>query len=224
MRKIFYFTFFLTVFVFSACKDTKNNKTNTSESDTIFNLVNDSLKCNDSLLYNTGLDSIQNDSVRDALLTEASKVSAHGEIAKTEANKNFYADKSGIGVIKLGENIKNIPPKSEGLYDKKELISDGHGGRICLIYYKNEQIIEIDIDKNNIIKSIRITSPSIKTIDGISQFMDYKTLLKNQEFKKYIGKIHRTEMSVFELNGIRYELEENIKGDNKYVSAIIIGK
>ena len=54
--------------------------------------------------------------------------------------------------------------------------------------------------------------------------MDYKTLLKNPEFKKYIGKIHRTEMSAFELNGIRYELEENIKGDNKYVSAIIIGK
>lgn len=183
-------------------------------------VIEDSTNSCDSISHE--YDTLKNDSVRLEELRQASVVSAHGEFSRTEVNRKFVLDKDGIGVIKLGTNINDLPNKYDGLYDFKKLSSNGMGGKLCLVYSKKEQIVEIDYDnKTNIINSIRITSPSIKTIDGICQFMSYGAIIKSDKVKALLQ--GKGDVYNFVLNGVRYELEENIKG-NKYVSAIVVTK
>ena len=183
-------------------------------------VIEDSTNSCDSISHE--YDTLKNDSVRLEELRQASVVSAHGEFSRTEVNRKFVLDKDGIGVIKLGTNINDLPNKYDGLYDFKKLSSNGMGGKLCLVYSKKEQIVEIDYDnKTNIINSIRITSPSIKTIDGICQFMSYGAIIKSDKVKALLQ--GKGDVYNFVLNGVKYELEENIKG-NKYVSAIVVTK
>ena len=183
-------------------------------------VIEDSINSCDSISHE--YDTLKNDSVRLEELRQASVVSAHGEFSGTEVNRKFVLDKDGIGVIKLGTNINDLPNKYDGLYDFKKLSSNGMGGKLCLVYSKKEQIVEIDYDnKTNIINSIRITSPSIKTIDGICQFMSYGAIIKSDKVKALLQ--GKGDVYNFVLNGVKYELEENIKG-NKYVSAIVVTK
>ncbi len=225
MRRYFIGFIILTCFFCLSCTNGKNNKNdnNFGDSDSVTIDIDKTKK--DTLLTTTDSSLMSvDDSVRISTLKEASKVSSHAEITRTESNKKYYADNKGIGIITLGDKISKLPGKCEGLYDQKKLISDGAGGRICLIYSKNEQIIEIDFDnKTDVIKSIRITNPSLKTVDGISLFMDYNTILKNNTIKQHISNNNTDDCFKFELNGIKYEISENNRGD-KFVSAIIIEK
>ena len=82
----------------------------------------------------------------------------------------------------------------------------------------------MEVDFNNSTKritAIRITSPSIKSEDGINQFMNYNSLLKIDKVKKAVGNRDRDEVYDFKVDGVTYELDENITGV-KYVSAIVV--
>ena len=226
MKGLLTFPILLIVLFCIACSDSKkNNAEKSHDNDSVLNTVLDSVALDDSLMMMSDSNAIVNDSVRQAILQEASKVSAHGEIAKTQTNQDFTLGQNGIGIIKVGGRVSDLPNKYDGLYDKKKIISDGAGGKICLLYSKNEQIIELDFNKkSDKINSIRLTTPSIKTEDGIRQFMDLKSILKIDKVKKVLGSKKQDDLFSFELNGIRYELDENLKGDNKFVSSIVIGK
>ena len=221
MRYFILCIFIFSIFIFVSC----TNCTTSNKNDVI--KTNDSIMIEDSLSLKDSLsdeyDSLtRDDSLRLEELQKASVVSPHGELPKTEMNNNYFMDKNGISVIKIGAKITELPDNFEGLYDNKKIVSNGLGGKLCLIYYKKEQIFEVDYDnKTNIINSIRITSPSIKTEDGICQFMDYNSILRIDKVRQIIA--GKNNVYNFVLNGVRYELEENIKG-NKYVSAIVVGK
>jgi len=214
-----YMCVFTFLYLVSCTHKYKNNaKSEDTNSGNI--VIEDSTNSCDSISHE--YDTLKNDSVRLEELRQASVVSAHGEFSRTEVNRKFVLDKDGIGVIKLGTNINDLPNKYDGLYDFKKLSSNGMGGKLCLVYSKKEQIVEIDYDnKTNIINSIRITSPSIKTIDGICQFMSYGAIIKSDKVKALLQ--GKGDVYNFVLNGVKYELEENIKG-NKYVSAIVVTK
>ncbi len=144
-------------------------------------------------------------------------VSKRGEMTIQKVNDDFALQGNGIGVVRIGSDITKLPASYKGLYDKKNL----EGGEL-LFYKAKELILEVTYNKNNkLINSIRVTSPTIKTEDGISQFMTFDALMKIEKAKKAIGKKNKFNLESFNIDGITYEMEENIEGD-KYVSAIII--
>ncbi len=223
MRFFIYFQLFCFCFFCFSCSEKKRQNKPVISDSLLVNLSDSSL-IDDTV--NIELDNTlsESDSIRIAELKQASKVSAHGEISKTNVNNSYYLDNTGIGIVKIGNNAKALPSKQDGLYDKVKFDSNGVGGKVCLLYYNNEQILELDCDKKNIITSIRVTSPSIKTVDDVCQFMDFKSVIKLNNVRKVIGKQKTDDIYSFDINGIHYELEENIKGDNKFVSAIVVNK
>ena len=144
-------------------------------------------------------------------------VSRRGEKNTQTIIDDFALQGNGIGVVRIGTDIKKLPHVAKGLYDKKK-IEKGE----LLLYTGNELILEVMYNKRtNLINSIRVTSASIKTEDGISQFMNYNALMKNEKARKAIGNKNKYNLDAFIIDGITYELEENMEGE-KYVSAIII--
>ena len=149
-------------------------------------------------------------------------VSERGEKSLKPMNKNFIVTDKGVGAVKLGADVYRLPKKEEGLYDLLKIVSNGNDGKVCLVYSKKEQIMEVDFNNStNRITAIRITSPSIKSEDGINQFMNYNSLLKIDKVKKAVGNRDRDEVFDFKVDGVTYELDENITGV-KYVSAIVV--
>ena len=149
-------------------------------------------------------------------------VSERGEKSLKPMNKNFIVTDKGVGAVKLGADVYRLPKKEEGLYDLLKIVSNGNDGKVCLVYSKKEQIMEVDFNNStNRITAIRITSPSIKSEDGINQFMNYNSLLKIDKVKKAVGNRDRDEVYDFKVDGVTYELDENITGV-KYVSAIVV--
>jgi hypothetical protein len=51
--------------------------------------------------------------------------------------------------------------------------------------------------------------------------MNYNALMKNEKARKAIGNKNKYNLDTFMIDGITYEMEENMEGE-KYVSAIII--
>ena len=144
-------------------------------------------------------------------------VSRRGEKNTQTIIDDFALQGNGIGVVRIGTDIRKLPPVAKGLYDKKKT----EKGEL-LLYKGKELILEVMYNKkNNLINSIRVTSASIKTEDGISQFMNYNALMKNEKARNAIGNKNKYNLDSFIIDGITYELEENMEGE-KYVSAIII--
>ena len=144
-------------------------------------------------------------------------VSRRGEKNTQTIIDDFALQGNGIGVVRIGTDIRKLPPVAKGLYDKKKT----EKGEL-LLYKGKELILEVMYkNKNNHINSIRVTSASIKTEDGISQFMNYNALMKNEKARNAIGNKNKYNLDSFIIDGITYELEENMEGE-KYVSAIII--
>lgn len=214
--KKFLYIFAFACFLLAGCKES-------GKSDHKANGLSASIENADTFSDSVADEGFLDDDIVDA--DQAQNVaSAHSETTKTKANEKFFVDKNGIGIIKVGENVKDLPAEYEGLYDQKKIVPNGSGSNVCLIYANKEQIMEIDYNnKTNKITSIRLTSPSIMTEDGIKQFMGYSSLLKMDKVRQAIGNKSKDDVFDFTIDGVRYELDENIKGD-KYVSAIVVGK
>lgn len=178
----------------------------------------DSLPSDDSLMVNV-YEIVDDSSVSHTSSQPSTsvKVSKRGEVTENKVNDDYTLQGNGIGMVRIGTDITKLPSQLKGLYDKKK----NEGGEL-LLYNGNDLILEVAYNKKtNLINTIRVTSASIKTEDGISQFMDLNTLMKNDRVKKAIGNKNKYNIDSFDINGITYELEENIEGE-KYVSAIII--
>ena len=193
--------------------DSKDSVKDIDKIDTIDSIhINDSVSVN---VYEVVEDTNANND-GDAQ-SPAIKVSKRGENTVQNINDDFALQGNGIGAVRIGTDISKLPKADKGLYDKKSI----EGGE--LLFYKGKDLIlEVTYNKkNNLINSIRVTSPNIKTEDGICQFMNFDTLMKNEKARKAIGKKNKYNLESFSIDGITYEMEENIEGD-KYVSAIII--
>lgn len=223
MKSYSFIVILTTAFLMSCsnCTDNKN-KPNVSDKDSIditerIDTV-DSLARIDSLSVNVYevVEEEENDSLNGNEVSGGT-ISKRGEKIVQTINDDFSLQGNGIGVVRIGSDITKLPSAFKGLYDRKAV----EGGEL-LFYNGKDLILEVAFNKkSNLINSIRVTSPNIKTEDGICQFMDYNSLMKNDKAKKAIGKKNKYNLDSFNIDGITYELEENIEGD-KYVSAIII--
>ena len=137
------------------------------------------------------------------------------EDSTKQSDGRFIADKAEMNAVNVNvseRGEKSLKPMNKNFID----------GKVCLVYSKKEQIMEVDFNNStNRITAIRITSPSIKSEDGINQFMNYNSLLKIDKVKKAVGNRDRDEVYDFKVDGVTYELDENITGV-KYVSAIVV--
>ena len=127
-------------------------------------------------------------------------VSRRGEKNTQTIIDDFALQWNGIGVVRIGTDIRKLPPVAKGLYDKKKT----EKGEL-LLYKGKELILEVMYNKkNNLINSIRVTSASIKTEDGISQFMNYNALMKNEKARNAIGNKNKYNLDSFIIDGITY--------------------
>ena len=222
-----YYSFILllssTAFILSCsnCSDNKNKPTvSDKDSTNITERIDtvDSVARKDSVSVNVYevVEEELSDSVNGNKAPEV-RISKRGEKTVQKINDDFSLQGNGIGIVRIGADISKLPSAYKGLYDKKAI----EGGEL-LFYNGKDLILEVSFNKKNKqISSIRVTSPNIKTEDGICQFMDFNSLMKNEKAKKAIGKKNKYNLESFNIDGITYEMEENIEGD-KYVSAIII--
>ena len=228
--KTFFFLAIFTIYglLFSCTNcDNKNNQdenTNLNDTisinrnDTIDNMAReDSLAVEDSVNVNIYEVVEESNSELEDEKSPTVNVSRRGEKNTQTINDNFALQGNGIGVVRIGTDIRKLPSVAKGLYDRKK-IEKGE----LLLYKGKELILEVTYNKKtNLINSIRVTSATIKTEDGISQFMNYNALMKNEKARKAIGNKNKYNLDSFILDGITYEMEENMEGE-KYVSAIII--
>ena len=174
-------------------------------------------------------DSMKSDSAQLVVADESDhdndvNFSPRGEKQSITTNTDFVLKDKGVDIVQIGATVNSLPDKVEGLYDQKKTVSYGTDGNAVLLYAKNEQIMELAYDdRNNKITQVRLTTPNIKTEDGVHQFMKYKTLLKIDRINRLIGQKNPNNVFDFTLDGITYELDENIRGE-KYVSAIVVKK
>ncbi len=223
MKLYLFLPFALIIFLFWSCTNCADKKIpgkeNTKDSIKIEHVIDtvDSVQHNDSLSVNVY--EIVEEEISDSIDDNPApvNVSKRGEKNQQKVNDDFALQGNGIGVVRIGADISKLPPAYKGLYDKKSI----EGGEL-LFYNGKEVILEVTFNKSNKrINSIRVTSPTIKTEDGICQFMDINSVMKIDKAKKAIGKKNKFNLDSFNIDGITYEMEENIEGD-KYVSAIII--
>ena len=225
MNRYFYIFIIVVGIVLHSCSCDNSGKVNTekkfADSTTVNVVVNDEKVDSDTIdessmvnVYEVVEDSESRTANHNSSTVAVSK---RGETNNEKINEEFSLQGNGIGVVRIGADITKLPNKDKGLYDKKKM----EGGE--LLFYKGKEVIlEVAYDKkSNLINSIRVTSASIKTEDGICQFMNYNALMKNEKAKKAIGNKTKYNLDSFNINGITYEMEECIEGD-KYVSAIII--
>ncbi len=206
--------------IMMACVDTKKDGKNVQEGDELIE-SNDTAQSADSLLE----DSFNQANTAENLNSDNDvNFSPRGEKQKVTPNNNFVLNDKGVDLVQVGADISTLPDKVEGLYDKKKTVSYGSDGNAILLYAKNDQIMEVAYDeRNNKITQVRLTTPTIKTEDGVHQFMKYNSLLKIDRFNKIVGKKNPNDVFDITLDGITYELDENIRGE-KYVSAIVVKK
>ena len=225
MRHLLYFCLLLTCLSIiscdHSCSDNRHNSLSDSISSDSTNITSssdsDSIGNADSLgvgIYEVVED---NDTINSTLSQYSSSThinNRRGESTAQKMNDKFSAQSNGIGVVRIGTNIKDLPSSSKGLYDKIKK----EGGEY-LFYNGKSQILEVSCDKHSQkITSIRVTSASISTEDGINQFMKYSALQKNAKVKQALK---HARSGSFTIDGITYELDEDFDGE-KYVSAIII--
>ena len=217
MRRYIFMIALLLGVILSACTDTKKDGGQDNQAPTE---KSDSAKLSDSLKP----DSVVTAKPDDSNAGDNVNFSPRGEKQKVIPNTNFVFKDKGVDVVQIGADIKSIPETVEGLYDKKKSVSYGNDGNAVLFYSKKEQIMEVAYDeRSGKITQVRLTTPDIKTEDGVHQFMKYNALLKIERFNRLIGQKNPNDVFDVTLDGITYELDENIRGD-KYVSAIVVKK
>ena len=226
MKKNFYLTVILFLLALVSCKDEpkKNSEMPTRLKDEVKAEVKKATNQPDTIEEEDSTKQSDERFIADKAEMNAVNVnvSERGEKSLKPMNKNFIVTDKGVGAVKLGADVYRLPKKEEGLYDLLKIVSNGNDGKVCLVYSKKEQIMEVDFNNStNRITAIRITSPSIKSEDGINQFMNYNSLLKIDKVKKAVGNRNRDEVFDFKVDGVTYELDENITGV-KYVSAIVV--
>ena len=226
MKKNFYLTVILFLLALVSCKDEpkKNSEMPTRLKDEVKAEVKKATNQPDTIEEEDSTKQSDGRFIADKAEMNAVNVnvSERGEKSLKPMNKNFIVTDKGVGAVKLGADVYRLPKKEEGLYDLLKIVSNGNDGKVCLVYSKKEQIMELDFNNStNRITAIRITSPSIKSEDGINQFMNYNSLLKIDKVKKAVGNRNRDEVFDFKVDGVTYELDENITGV-KYVSAIVV--
>ena len=226
MKKNFYLTVILFLLALVSCKDEpkKNSEMPTRLKDEVKAEVKKATNQPDTIEEEDSTKQADGRFIADKAEMNAVNVnvSERGEKSLKPMNKNFIVTDKGVGAVKLGADVYRLPKKEEGLYDLLKIVSNGNDGKVCLVYSKKEQIMEVDFNNStNRITAIRITSPSIKSEDGINQFMNYNSLLKIDKVKKAVGNRDRDEVYDFKVDGVTYELDENITGV-KYVSAIVV--
>ena len=194
------------------------DSTSINQNDTLDSSTNkDSLNVEDSVAVNIYEVVEETNSESNDEKSSTVNVSRRGETQTQAINDDFALQGNGIGMVRIGTDINKLPPVAKGLYDKKKTEKNE-----LLLYKGKELILEVTYNKKtNLINSIRVTSASIKTEDGISQFMNYNALMKNEKARKAIGNKNKYNLDTFMIDGITYEMEENMEGE-KYVSAIII--
>ena len=194
------------------------DSTSINQNDTLDSSTNkDSLNVEDSVAVNIYEVVEETNSESNDEKSSTVNVSRRGETQTQAINDDFALQGNGIGMVRIGTDINKLPPVAKGLYDKKKTEKNE-----LLLYKGKELILEVTYNKKtNLINSIRVTSASIKTEDGISQFMNYNALMKNKKARKAIGNKNKYNLDTFMIDGITYEMEENMEGE-KYVSAIII--
>lgn len=194
------------------------DSTSINQNDTLDSSTNkDSLNVEDSVAVNIYEVVEETNSESNDEKSSTVNVSRRGESQTQAINDDFALQGNGIGMVRIGTDINKLPPVAKGLYDKKKTEKNE-----LLLYKGKELILEVTYNKKtNLINSIRVTSASIKTEDGISQFMNYNALMKNEKARKAIGNKNKYNLDTFMIDGITYEMEENMEGE-KYVSAIII--
>ena len=194
------------------------DSTSINKNDTLDSSTNkDSLTVEDSVAVNIYEVVEEDNSEFNDEKSSTVNVSRRGETQTQTINDDFALQGNGIGMVRIGTDINKLPPVVKGLYDKKKTEKNE-----LLLYKGKELILEVTYNKKtNLINSIRVTSASIKTEDGISQFMNYNALMKNEKARKAIGNKNKYNLDTFMIDGITYEMEENMEGE-KYVSAIII--
>ena len=194
------------------------DSTSIKQNDTLDSSTNkDSLNVEDSVAVNIYEVVEETNSESNDEKSSTVNVSRRGETQTQAINDDFALQGNGIGMVRIGTDINKLPPVAKGLYDKKKTEKNE-----LLLYKGKELILEVTYNKKtNLINSIRVTSASIKTEDGISQFMNYNALMKNEKARKAIGNKNKYNLDTFMIDGITYEMEENMEGE-KYVSAIII--
>ena len=194
------------------------DSTSINQNDTLDSSTNkDSLNVEDSVAVNIYEVVEETNSESNDEKSSTVNVSRRGESQTQAINDDFALQGNGIGIVRIGTDINKLPPVAKGLYDKKKTEKNE-----LLLYKGKELILEVTYNKKtNLINSIRVTSASIKTEDGISQFMNYNALMKNEKARKAIGNKNKYNLDTFMIDGITYEMEENMEGE-KYVSAIII--
>ncbi len=196
----------------------RTDSTSINQNDTLDSSTNkDSLNVEDSVAVNIYEVVEETNSESNDEKSSTVNVSRRGESQTQAINDDFALQGNGIGMVRIGTDINKLPPVAKGLYDKKKTEKNE-----LLLYKGKELILEVTYNKKtNLINSIRVTSASIKTEDGISQFMNYNALMKNEKARKAIGNKNKYNLDTFMIDGITYEMEENMEGE-KYVSAIII--
>lgn len=220
MKKIIYLIIAAVALSFYACNDCSNAELKSDKiADSVKNVTQTTNYSDIDEQQQGDSTNIQNE---DPLSNDDNFVSEHQEVQNVATSNDFKLDEKGIGNVKIGMNINDLMKKQNGLYDKTKITKSNPDKNICLLYNKNVQVMEVVYGKkDNIVKSIRITAPSIKTKDGIYQGLNVKAIKKSKSLKKFIAASDIDNADFIVINGIRYEFDENIKGD-KFVSAIII--
>lgn len=219
MKRIFFAITAVFAMTLFSCTDCANNGIKTDKfADSVKNVNDSGKKENMDELTSDSLSGYENINVNN----NDNIISEHQEVQKVETSKEFKLDDKGVGNIKVGMNIEQIMKKQPGLYDKTKVTKMDKDNNLYLFYNKNVQVLEVLFSKKDkIVKSIRVTASSILTKDGIYQGMNLKTIKKDKELRKVIEGKDIDNTDFININGIRYEFEENIKGD-KFVSAIIL--
>lgn len=123
--------------------------------------------------------------------------------------KGVKIEPNGVGDIRLGKNISDLPKKSKGVYDKivKENLEHFEMGEYTLytfILNDNTTVKVEDYLGNGEIENIEIVS-NIGEVNGLSVGMKVKELLKNKKVKQTIN---NDGSLFFELNGCLLKVNE----------------
>ena len=111
---------------------------------------------------------------------------------------NEKKDAASLGAAKM-DYLCSLGNDPYVAYNKIRFESNGSSGKVCMLYDGNNSIMEIDFNnKTNLIRFIRITSQSIKSIHGVYQFMDVKNLVRIPKVKQALD--NKNIDDVFEIN------------------------